>query len=303
MQVTLTVSDGTLGLLGPSSVIASGAGTPDQPLVLFGTLMGINRTLTSGLRYQAPDGFFGTATLTIVSDDRGNTGIGNPLTDTDTLLITINGINAGPRVMGIYADSSQWVDSFRDFVDGGFSDASAIGYRISSGESQYQTLPWVNIDRLKIQFSRDVSASLERSDFGLAQAADILAFPAQPARFPSLVSVSYDATTNIATMQFDTFFSAAAIDLKLLAGGIADARGLLLDGEWRDERSMSGSGDGVPAAISNSASLSWQATRVIRLEVPERAPSIPMTRSSCAICKTGLPCPVSVRFNTTRERT
>src|SRR5206468_3333612 len=59
-----------------------------------GTIFNINNAL-NGLVYTPTTGYSGTDTLTILSDDLGNTGTGSALTDTDSVTITISG-NAPP---------------------------------------------------------------------------------------------------------------------------------------------------------------------------------------------------------------
>ena len=48
------------------------------------------------MSYAPTANYNGPATLTIVTNDLGNTGAGGPLTDTDTVNITVNAVNDAP---------------------------------------------------------------------------------------------------------------------------------------------------------------------------------------------------------------
>jgi hypothetical protein len=93
IQVTLTVTNGTLTLNGTSGLAFSvGDGTADATMTFTGTLANIN-TAMNGMTFTPTAGFSGTATLTITSNDQGNTGTGGPLSDTDTVSIQVGVTN------------------------------------------------------------------------------------------------------------------------------------------------------------------------------------------------------------------
>ena len=48
-----------------------------------GSITAINTVLSAGVSFTSPSGFNGLTTLTMISNDGGNTGVGGPLTDTD----------------------------------------------------------------------------------------------------------------------------------------------------------------------------------------------------------------------------
>ena len=60
-----------------------------------GTIAAINAAL-DGMSFAPTANYNGAATLTIVTNDLGNTGAGGPLTDTDTVNITVNAVNDAP---------------------------------------------------------------------------------------------------------------------------------------------------------------------------------------------------------------
>ena len=79
---TLTVSTAVSGGVAAGEVGGNGTGT----VVLTSTLAKINATLAdaAGLSYQGHAQYHGPDTLTMTSDDQGNTGIGGAQTDIDT---------------------------------------------------------------------------------------------------------------------------------------------------------------------------------------------------------------------------
>ncbi|MDT5060593.1 MAG: trimeric autotransporter adhesin, partial [Acidobacteriota bacterium] len=86
VKVTLTATNGTLTLSGTTGLTVTGNGTAS--VLITGTLTNINNAL-NGMSFTPTAGYSGAATLQIVTDDQGNTGSGSPLSDTDTLNITV----------------------------------------------------------------------------------------------------------------------------------------------------------------------------------------------------------------------
>jgi len=98
LTTTLTVSNGTLtvgGTVGQQAVLTSITGSGTNTLVLTGTISEINAVL-EGLVYASNSNFNGNDTLTIVTNDNGNTGAGGPLSDTDTVGLVITAVNDAP---------------------------------------------------------------------------------------------------------------------------------------------------------------------------------------------------------------
>lgn len=94
MEVRLSVEHGTLTLPDGSGVTLTGNGTGD--VVLTGTLADLNALLSGGVTYQGNPDFHGNDALTMVTDDRGNTGSGGPLSDTDVVPIEVLAVNDAP---------------------------------------------------------------------------------------------------------------------------------------------------------------------------------------------------------------
>ncbi|EMI15277.1 Cadherin domain protein [Rhodopirellula maiorica SM1] len=97
LQVTAGVVNVTLA--GSASISAGTNGTGD--LTIQGSVADINATLAS-LSYTGNADVIGTAadTLTVTTNDGGNTGSGGALQDTDTVQINITAVNDTPAVNG-----------------------------------------------------------------------------------------------------------------------------------------------------------------------------------------------------------
>ena len=86
LQVTLGVTSGTLALGSTNGLSVSGNGT--ATIVAGGTLADLNAALQT-LSFTPASGFAGTVTLTVTTNDQGNTGSGGAVQDTDTVTITV----------------------------------------------------------------------------------------------------------------------------------------------------------------------------------------------------------------------
>jgi CSLREA domain-containing protein len=92
MQETLTATHGTITLGGTAGLAFTvGNGTANTTMTFTGTLASINAAL-QGMVFNPTTGYNGPATLVITSNDQGNTGSGGPLSDTDTINITVQQI-------------------------------------------------------------------------------------------------------------------------------------------------------------------------------------------------------------------
>jgi Bacterial Ig domain/Calx-beta domain/Bacterial cadherin-like domain len=98
IQVTLTATNGTITLNGTSGLSFSfsdingtgtGDGTADGLMRFRGSIANINTAL-NGMIFTPGTGFSGVASLTITSNDLGNTGSGGTLTDTDAVNIQVS---------------------------------------------------------------------------------------------------------------------------------------------------------------------------------------------------------------------
>ncbi|MGH8625020.1 MAG: DUF4347 domain-containing protein, partial [Gammaproteobacteria bacterium] len=96
VQVTLTASNGTLTLNGATGLaFSSGDGTSDATMTFAGTVTDINTAL-NGLSFAPTANFNGAASLSIITNDQGNSGSGGAQSDTDTVAITVTALNDAP---------------------------------------------------------------------------------------------------------------------------------------------------------------------------------------------------------------
>jgi VCBS repeat-containing protein len=98
VKVTLTAVNGTFSLGGIAGLsFTTGDGTNDTQMVFTGTIANINTALNN-LTFTPPANFFSPpdATLTILTEDQGNTGCGGNQTDSDVINITVGSVNDPP---------------------------------------------------------------------------------------------------------------------------------------------------------------------------------------------------------------
>ena len=111
MQITLSVTNGTLTLAQTVGLsFTSGDGTADASMVFTGTVADVNAAI-NGLLYTPTANYTGDATLTITTNDQGNTGAPGPLNDTDDVTIAVTPVNDAPVITTVPPDVT--------FVEGG----------------------------------------------------------------------------------------------------------------------------------------------------------------------------------------
>ncbi|HJT65247.1 MAG TPA: Ig-like domain-containing protein [Pyrinomonadaceae bacterium] len=123
IKITLTAANGTISLASIGGLsFTSGDGTNDATMVFTGSLANVNTAL-NGLSFTPTLDFNGVASLQIVSDDQGNTGTGGPLTDTDSVNITVNGANDAPVVTASGGNLSYTENGAAAAIDSGLTVA------------------------------------------------------------------------------------------------------------------------------------------------------------------------------------
>jgi hypothetical protein len=100
VQVSLTATNGVISLSGIVGLNfacggCSGDGTSDASMVFQGTIANINTALNN-LTFTPTANYSGSASIQIITGDLGNTGTDGAKTDTDTINITVNGVNDPP---------------------------------------------------------------------------------------------------------------------------------------------------------------------------------------------------------------
>ncbi len=123
ITVQLDVSTGTLSATG-SNV----SGSPSSSLQIIGNLSQVNAALST-LRFTPNVNFLGAVTLTMLTSDQGNTGIGGTLFDTDTVNITVLADNIAPVL------SVPGSQTFNEDTSLAFSTATGNAITISDADS------------------------------------------------------------------------------------------------------------------------------------------------------------------------
>ncbi|MEO1981222.1 MAG: DUF2341 domain-containing protein, partial [Fuerstiella sp.] len=169
VEVTLNGTNGVVTLSGTMGLtLTAGDGTADASMTFTGTLADINTAL-DGLNFDPTPGYNGAASLQIITADLGNSGSGGPLTDDDTIAITVNLVNNAPVV-----------------TTTGFSR----GYTENNGQVAVDTgLTVSDVD------SPNLDSAVVRITTGFNAVEDRLAFTDQFA-----ISGSYDSLTGILTL-------------------------------------------------------------------------------------------------------
>ena len=92
ITTTLSVLNGTLTVVSAGGAAVAGSGTGS--VTLTGTVAQINTTLAAAnnVVYKGVANFNGSDTLTVLTNDAGNTGTGGPLPDSDTVAITVTAV-------------------------------------------------------------------------------------------------------------------------------------------------------------------------------------------------------------------
>ncbi|MDA8744149.1 tandem-95 repeat protein [Rubripirellula amarantea] len=174
---------------------------------------------------------------------------------TATVTISVGDlVEEGPTINAIRVNSTAWSDLFRDYIDFDesepattfsahrFDDGANAGYEVPFGGTQTDTLPWINLNQILIDFDRPV-VGVDISDFILSGTAGVNA-DFTTGTIPTIIQVNYDATNRRAILTLNQSVQAASLDLRIVAEGIRDASGNPLDGEWSNGVTTGESGDG-----------------------------------------------------------
>jgi serralysin len=130
MQTTLSVRHGWLTFANTSSgATITGNGT--DTVTLTGTMTQINFAFGGldfiNITYHSAPSFFGVDTLTMTTNDNGNTGMGGPLSDTDQVSIIVK-----PSITGSSDDDSYVAaHGFQSIDAGGGVDSISFDFRLA----------------------------------------------------------------------------------------------------------------------------------------------------------------------------
>ncbi len=124
VRVTLTAASGTLTLGSTSGLtFSTGDGTNDSSIVVTGTLANINAAL-DGMQFTPANGFSGSASVTLQTEDLGNTGTGGNLSDTDVITIQVGGYRFQEGVSGYTGTQDTYVSS--DATSTAYGNANSV---------------------------------------------------------------------------------------------------------------------------------------------------------------------------------
>jgi hypothetical protein len=136
LKVTLSAADGTLTLASLTGLtFTTGSGSGDTTMTFTGIAGDINTAL-DGLVYTPTPNFNGATTITIVTNDQGNTGSGGAKSDTDTLNITVSAVNDPPVLTAPAAVQAVNEDSSLTFNSGNGNLIAIADVDASSGDLQ-----------------------------------------------------------------------------------------------------------------------------------------------------------------------
>ncbi|MCO6413443.1 MAG: tandem-95 repeat protein, partial [Thiogranum sp.] len=99
VEVTLSVTNGNLTLSGTGGLtFSAGDGESDATMTFTGAADAVNAAL-DGLLFQPDMEFLGFANLTVITDDRGESGSGGPMTTMNTVTIAVLEVAGAPDIL------------------------------------------------------------------------------------------------------------------------------------------------------------------------------------------------------------
>jgi hypothetical protein len=164
----------------------------------------------------------------VFDDARG--GVSAPATQ--TIQFSSPGL---PRVTAVYLSSTAWAPPAREFLQNNGQGSDSFGQAVPGGAAQLLSLPQANINRVSIQFSKDVS--VQQSDLSV-RGVNVANYGFAPNGF------TYDPATLTATWTLNANVGRDKLLLDLdadAANGVTDGAGNRLDGEWNN------AGDNFPS--------------------------------------------------------
>ncbi len=145
-----------------------------------------------------------------------------------------------PVVTGVFVNGSAWTSSFRDFLASSGQGDATHGYRLDAS-NHADELPWTNLNQVSVRFSEGVNVTAD----------DLVLRGVRVAEYAGL-AMTYNPSTFTATWTLPAGATFAAdkllLDLNADAGGVSDANGNALDGEWTNPAAgVAGGADTFPS--------------------------------------------------------
>ena len=146
----------------------------------------------------------------------------------------LTGSAASSVVLDVIAGGTDFSSDFIDSVDGGGAGAgNGLGYSLV-GDHQLQSIPWLNVNTIYVQFSDDVSASIAAGDILLTGSrGDVY----------DMEMVAYHTESNTAEFLVNDDINIDSFVISIMDGAVGNTNGGLLDGEWNSGQTES-SGNG-----------------------------------------------------------
>ncbi len=121
LRISLSTNHGSLSLSTTAGLsFSTGDGSTDASMVFTGSTAAINAAL-DGLQFTPPGGFFGAATLSILTEDLGATGAGGPQSASDSLSIVVGGQRFQEGTDGYAGTEDSFVRQYEAFNSFGAS--------------------------------------------------------------------------------------------------------------------------------------------------------------------------------------
>ena len=260
-QLIITVTDAEATEAGPGTgeFTITRTGSTSGDLTVNYTTAGSTATL-SGPEMDIEENLTGTVvipdgeesvviTITPIDDSLWNEGdetvaialasgdgysIGSPASGTVTIADDDIDIVV-PKVEAVYVYNTSWMAAFRGALNGGDK-----GFGIAAGADQLKSLPWTNINVIRIQFSENVTVESSHLQLKGVNTANY-SLPGS--------GFSYDAATRTASWQLSAGLGVDKLQI-VLSEAVSDVAGNQLDGAWTDSTSNWPSGDdGTPTAF------------------------------------------------------
>ena len=99
IQLALNATNGIITLSGSAGLTFASGSDGSASMTFTGSLASINTAL-DGMTFTPTTNYIGAATISVQSDDLGNTGTGGPMSDSDSIAITVN----APATLTIVGD-------------------------------------------------------------------------------------------------------------------------------------------------------------------------------------------------------
>jgi hypothetical protein len=164
-----------------------------------------------------------TYTITLAADS----GLGEYLLTTE-----VTDDVTPPQIVSVRVAGTAWSESFRKFID----PTMELGYIIPQGPEQADTLPWINVNRIYVEFSEKVvnvnntTVTLDGLDFFNRDYSSIIVNATEP--------------TSLITLELPTGMFLLPDRLRIMiSDAVTDRVGNQLDGEWMNDVQTGPSGD------------------------------------------------------------